>query len=365
MDDWWLIRTAEQLLQRKWQGNPVLDWALALAVFLVGAVVLRLLGGLVIRRLERVASHTSTDVDDAFVYALQRTRWFFWAALSLLLALIPLDLPAPVVGTIRTIVVVVALFQAGFWASGLIRYQTRRYVRSRGETHPGSLTGVNMVSLAVRVVAWAILLLVALANMGVNITALIAGLGVGGIAIALAVQSILGDLFASVSILLDKPFVVGEFIIVGEFLGTVEKVGVKTTHIRSLNGELLVFSNADLLQSRIRNYARMAERRSLFHFAIPYGTDHDKVARVPGMVREIVEEIDGTRFDRTHLKEFGDYALVFEAVYFLLDPDYAHYMDVQQRVNLEILRRFQAEGIRMAWPAREIVLHQAAPAEAQ
>jgi small-conductance mechanosensitive channel len=191
------------------------------------------------------------------------------------------------------------------------------------------------------------------------VTALMAGLGVGGIAVALAIQSVLGDLFASLSIALDKPFVIGDFVIVGDFMGTVERVGLKTTRIRSLSGEQLVFSNSDLLSSRIRNYKRMEERRVPFVVGVTYQTPAAELEAIPGVVRDIIESTDSTRFDRAHFKGFGDSAYLFEFVYYVLSADYAVFMDIQQAINLGIVRQFAERGIEIAYPTR--TLHMATP----
>jgi small-conductance mechanosensitive channel len=180
-----------------------------------------------------------------------------------------------------------------------------------------------------------------------------ASLGIGGIAVALAVQSILGDIFSSVSIALDKPFVIGDFIVVDDYMGNVEYVGLKTTRIRSLGGEQIVFSNTELLKNRIRNYKRMLERRVLFQFGIAYETPTEQVEAIPGMVREIITGSGfDTRFDRAHFQSYGENALQFEVVYYVLDPDYNKYMDIQQQINLALLRGFRERGIGFAHPTR-------------
>lgn len=191
-------------------------------------------------------------------------------------------------------------------------------------------------------------------NLGVNITGLVAGLGIGGIAVALAVQNILGDLLASLSIVLDKPFVIGDFIVVDSLSGTIEHIGLKTTRIRSLSGEQLIFSNNDLLKTRIRNYKRMSERRIVFSFGIIYQTPTEKLKNVNKIVRDIIEKTENARFDRVHFKEYGDSSLNFEVVYFVIDPDYNIYMDVQESINLEIFRQFGEEGIEFAYPTQTL-----------
>ncbi|HPK54642.1 MAG TPA: mechanosensitive ion channel family protein, partial [Smithellaceae bacterium] len=198
--------------------------------------------------------------------------------------------------------------------------------------------------------------LLVLDNLGVNITGLVAGLGIGGIAVALAVQNILGDLLASLSIVLDKPFVIGDSIVVDSFSGTVEHIGLKTTRIRSISGEQLVFSNNDLLKSRIQNYKRMQERRVVFGFGVTYQTPLEKLPLINRIIREIIAAQPNSRFERVHFKEYGDSALNYEVVYFVMTPEYGIFMDVQETINLEIFRRFQEEGIEFAYPTRTVLI---------
>lgn len=214
-----------------------------------------------------------------------------------------------------------------------------------------------MLGFSSKLLLWSIILLIVLDNLGVNITTLIASMGIGGIAVALAAQSILGELLASLSIAMDKPFVIGDFIVIDGFMGSIEKIGMRTTQIRSLSGELIIFSNTDLLRSRVRNYKRMQERRILFTLDVEYGTPADTVARIPAMVREIIESEEMTRFDRAHFKAYGASSLVFEFVYYVLSREYTDYMDVQQRINLAIYRRFESDGIAFAFPTQTVHVH--------
>ena len=179
------------------------------------------------------------------------------------------------------------------------------------------------------------------------------------IAVALAAQNILGDLFASLSIVLDKPFAVGDFLIIDNYMGSVEKVGLKTTRVRSLSGEQLIFSNNDLLGSRIRNFKRMYQRRVVFSFGVVYETPANQLEAIPSMVREIVQGQPQTRFDRAHFQKFGDYALIFEVVYHVDSPDYNLYMDIQQAINLAIYRGLDERGLALAYPTQRLYLHQA------
>jgi small-conductance mechanosensitive channel len=213
-----------------------------------------------------------------------------------------------------------------------------------------------MLAFVGRVAVWSIVLLVLLDNLGVDITTLVAGLGVGGVAVALAAQNILGDLFASLSIVLDRPFVVGDFLNVGDFLGTVEKVGIKTTRIRSLSGEQLIFANNDLLGSRIRNYGRMQQRRVVFSIGVTYQTPPEKLAAISDMLREAVEAQQDVRFDRAHFAKYGDFALIYEIVYYCLSADYNRYMDVQQAINIRIYERLAEAGVEFAYPTQTLYL---------
>jgi len=233
----------------------------------------------------------------------------------------------------------------------------KRYQKQYRHIDPARMTTVRAVSLAARLVVILVAVILVLDNLpGVEITALVASLGIGGIAIALAVQSILSDLFASLSIILDKPFVLGDFIIVDTYMGTVEYIGLKTTRVRSLSGEQLVFANGDLLKSRIRNYKRMAERRVVFTLGVTYQTAYRHLKSIPGWIETIIGELDLTRFDRAHFQGFGDYALEFEIVYYVLDPDYNRYMDIQQAINLAIYKKFEAEKIDFAYPTQTVNL---------
>ena len=234
-----------------------------------------------------------------------------------------------VLGTISLIL------QIAIWGNGLITFWFRNYAERKADSDLSSRTTIAAFSFVARTMLWIMLALVALNRLGYDVTALITGLGVGGIAIALAVQNVLGDLFAALAIVIDKPFVVGDAISVDTMTGTVEHVGLKTTRLRSVNGEQLIFSNADLLKSRIRNFKRMQERRVVFLIGVTYDTPPDTVARIPTMMREAIEAQQQVRFDRSHFMSYGDSALNFETVYFVMTADYLAYANINQAVNLD------------------------------
>ena len=271
-----------------------------------------------------------------------------------------LELSARTATGVDEAALVALLLQVGIYGNRAIGWWLRNCL-ARRETNPGTAAmTAPVLGFIFRLVFWTVLLLMVMASFGINLNAFLASLGVGGIAVALAVQNILGDIFASLSITLDKPFVLGDFIIVGDCLGTVDTIGLKSTQIRSLSGEVIIMSNLDLLKSRIRNFKRMSERRVLFTFGVAYGTEAGQLEKIPGFLRGIIEAQAEARFDRAHLREFGDSAMIYEVVYYVRGADYNLYMDIQQAINLALLRALQAEGIRFAHPVRQVM---PAPAE--
>lgn len=350
------------LLDRTWLGNSAGDWMLALAIAAATGFVLYLLRGLVARRLAALATRTDTAVDDVLADLVARTHLLFLLVLGIALAAQFLELPARPARAVNSMIVIALLLQAALWGNRAIALWLERALRRPHAADAAGATTLRFSGFLARIALWSLLVLMVLDNLGFNITALVASLGIGGVAVALALQNILGDMFASLSIALDKPFEIGDFIVVDGLPGTVEYIGIKTTRVRALSGEQIVLSNADLLRSRIRNFKRMSERRVPFQFGVLYSTPHEKVERIPEMVRAIIAQQPKTRFDRAHFKEYGDSALVFEVVYFVQDPDYNVYMDIHQAVNLALLRRFREEGIEFAYPTR--TLHIASPAPA-
>jgi small-conductance mechanosensitive channel len=335
-------------------GITAVSWLTFAGVWLAAFIVLRWTRHIVFKRLHALAARTATSLDDLGEGLVRRTSTTFLLLLALYFGISTLPLASDKQSIVSMAMLVVVLVQSGLWAHEVVDYAIRELVRRDSDLDSGLRTAAGAIGFAGRVLVWSVILILILSNLHVNVTTLIAGLGVGGVAIALAVQNVLGDLFASLSILVDQPFVVGHFIVIDDLAGTVEHVGLKTTRIRSLSGEQVVMSNADLLKSRIHNYKRLYERRVLFGFGVTYNTGYEKLVAIPPMVRQIVTDIPGTRFDRAHFKEFGDSSLNFEVVYFVLDPDYNRYMDVQQRINLELYRRFEERGIEFAFPTRTL-----------
>lgn len=342
----------ENWLEYEIFGDALAAWATAafvfVAVWLVLSLVRRLIGGRLRALAERRGGAALRIAEDAS----RQTRAWFLFLVAVLLASRLLELTPRIHSVVETTVSIALLLQIGLWASAAVKKGlSLRRERQLGEGRE-TVAALDVLGFVLRVAVWSILFLVMLDNLGLDVTALIAGLGIGGVAVALAIQNILGDLFASLSIVLDKPFVVGDFLAVGDYLGSVEKIGIKTTRLRSLSGEQLVFSNNDLLSSRIRNYGRMYERRVAFTIGVDYDTPTGKLERIPVIIREAVDAQENARFDRAHFQKYGPWALLFEVVYYVTSADYNLYVAIEQNINLVIHGRFAAEGIRFARTTR-------------
>ena len=342
------------MLTTDFQGNDVWRWLVAVGILLFVGFLFQILLRLAVRRLRAVVIKTPGRFDDLVVDLLEKTRFLFIFFVSLYAGSLILDLPPFAEEALRVVFVLALLIQAGYWGNAFVAFWIRRGVRQKLDEDAATATSLAALGFVAKIVLWTVVVLLMLDNLGVNVTTLIATLGVGGIAIALAVQNVLADLFASLSIIVDRPFVIGDFIIVGESMGTVERIGLKTTRVRSLTGEQIIFSNSDLLSSRVRNYKRMYERRIAFSIGVTYQTSSEKVEGIPVLIEEIVSGQPDVRFDRCHFKSFGDFAIVFETVYYVLVPDYAVYMDVQQAINLAIMQVFAERDIEFAYPTQTL-----------
>lgn len=335
--------------QHEYLGNPMSAYLIGGAEFL--AVVW---GFLVMRRLAaRGGPNLATDlVDQVHAYEL--------VVLALSVGTRELDLPHRAEHVLHMVVLLVITYRVIGLLSSVAGYAIRRTVL----TDPSDRTNQGTAStatLAARGLIWVGAILFVLSNAGYNVTSMIAGLGIGGIAVALAAQAVLGDLFSAMAIYLDKPFVAGDSIKVGDFFGTVEHIGIKTTRVRSLGGELLIYPNSALTTTRIQNFRQMTERRVVIGFSVPLSTPTDTLKKLPEQIRAVVGKTEGARFDRAHLAEFMDSGLRFEAVFWVLSPDYSAFMDRQQAVLLGLLEAMRADGIPLAQPTRSVVIEGKAP----
>jgi small-conductance mechanosensitive channel len=367
----------EEFADRVIYGNPLHDWIVAGTVALVVIVLTRLLKGLVIRALKqrverRAAAAVSADApaesrSEALEFVLglsKRGSVTFYVMTGIFAGSHWLTLKPKVETRLEKLFGLALLLQLCLWLDLIVAHGVRRWLTRRSETGQMSATGGVIVLLA-RVALWSSAFLLALANVGVDVSALVTGLGIGGVAVALAVQSILGDLFASLSIAIDQPFEAGDMIQVDAMTGRVEKVGLKTTQVRSVSGEQLIFPNSNLLQSRIRNFRRMVERRVLSTISVVYRTPAETLAAMPGWLREAVEAESAAfateravpnpvQFGRAHLKMLNASSIDFELVYFLNTPDYDLHLDLQQRILLAIVRKLNAESVDFAFPSQSV-----------
>ena len=339
----------EKLLASEIYGNGFTDWGVAALLSVAVLAVALLVRLFLVRRLPTPEPNKEIHWPEVIHEVVARTSTLFLIIAAICAGTTLLDLPDSVHRLITSAFIVALFIQLALWAdriaSAVLAWRLKP-LKSKAAMR----NALSLIQFIVRVAVWSIALLLIFENLGFDVTALVAGLGVGGIAVALAAQSVLGDLFSSLAIVLDRPFEVGDFIVFGDQNGTVEKIGIKTTRIRALSGEQIAVSNSDLVATRVHNFKRMVERRIVLVLGVTYDTPPDTLERIPGMVKEIVEKQEQARFDRAHFRSFGDSALEFETVYWVLSPDYTVYMDVQQAINFAILRAFQEEGIGFAFP---------------
>ena len=305
--------------------------------------------------LKKLAEKTSSDVDDLLVELVERIPWTFYTLISIFIGLQFVDAPkflADVVGYSVIFVIVYYLIRASYI---FIDFSRDHVIKRRQRLNPSEdVSLIRLIASIIKYSMWIVGALLVLSNMDVDISALLAGMGVGGLAIALAAQHVLEDIFASFSIFFDKPYKIGDFLVVGEDVGVVKKIGIKTTRIDTLRGEELVVSNREMTTVRVHNFGRMPHRRIEFKFGITYETPVDKVKMIPDIMKSIVESHDLVRFDRAHFKRFGDFSLDFEVIYYLESADYTRYMDTQQSINLKVMEAFQTEKIDFAYPTQLI-----------
>ncbi len=335
-------------------GNSLTAWSVA---FLVGVLVfatMRLIVGRVLKILLRWAEKTDSFLDDAVIFSLRSTHPAFFFGVSAVAAAHFLKLPPWVGDRLSHVFVLLLIFQGAIWVSRAIAVWAKKTHDAQSVLANGDVGAYWAIGFGGRMLVWVLAVLLVLDNLGINVSTLITGLGIGGIAVALAVQNILGDVFASLSIMLDQPFVVGDAIVVDNHTGVVEHIGLKTTRVRSLSGEQVILSNTDLLKSRVRNLKRMSERRVLFSVNVTYQTPPEKLKEAKEILKAAVAQESVARLDRVHFKELGASTLVFEVVFFVLNSEYLNYMDIQERINFRIVEEFAKAGIQFAYPTSTV-----------
>lgn len=343
-------------LEQEYFNNTVLDYLIAVGIVLIGVSLVRLLQTKLLKRFKKWSAKTDAKVDDFIVKSIERygipALYYFiiYAALNYLI----LKPKVQHIVEVATMVVITYFVIRLFSSTVLLLLQNYIRKQERGEEKVNQLGGLMMI---LNIIIWILGIVFLIDNLGGNVTAIVTGLGIGGIAIALAAQNILGDLFNYFVIFFDRPFEVGDFIIVDDKMGTIEYIGIKTTRIRSLSGEQVVIGNSNLTTSRIHNYKRLNRRRVVFSIDIEYGTPLESLKELPGLLRTIVEQQALVTFDRAHFAKYADWSLRFEVVYYVLDADYNKFMDIQQNINFMIYEEFGKRGIGFAFPTESVFLN--------
>ncbi len=337
-------------------GNSGMQYADSFGIFVLSTLAFWLFRNIVLVWLRALAAKTSNIFDDLVVDFVRSVKAPLYYVLSLYVSVQFLTLPPFLVKGVEYAVAIGLLYYAVKGLQAVVSHLKEHYVKKRqaAEGPDVDTSMVDTLESVARVVLWIVGILVILDNLGLDITALIAGLGIGGLAVAIAAQAVLADVLAAFSIYFDKPFKVGDFIIVGNDMGTVKHIGIKTTRLATLQGQELVISNKELTESRVNNYKRMQKRRIVFSFGVEYGTKAAQLRRIPDVVRGIIDGVDACKTDRVHFKQFGPSSLDFECVYFIDSPDYNAYMDAQQEMNLKIAEAFAKDGVQFAFPTQTI-----------
>lgn len=335
-------------------------YIVALVLFVGLLVLFKVIVVGLVARLRALSKRTENDFDDVLIGALEGVRLWVYTIIALYIALQAFSLPHTIEKTLTAIFLLTLVWQFIEIAIKFVDYFAKRVLErdedGDGESDPNTIIASHMLSLFARIALWVLGLLFVLSNLGIEVVSLLAGLGIGGIAIAIALQGILSDLFSSLSLYLDKPFRIGDYIVIGEHSGIVEKIGVKTTRIKTLQGEELVVSNTELTTARVQNFKKMKERRATSQFGITYETAHDRVKQIPDMVKEIFESISGARLDRVYFTAFGESALMFEVVYYVGSAEYVEYLEIQQAFNLALLKQLEDAGVAFAYPTQTLYL---------
>jgi small-conductance mechanosensitive channel len=334
-------------------NNTLLKWGIAVLIIIASLLIIKIFKGVLIKRLKIWVEKTQTKWDDFLIERIEKSVIPLLYISSFYFALMTLNFDEKIVRVIH----VAYLFSFTFFVLKIISAAFKKFVYSfiqREEDSESKEKQAGGLIAIANIIIWVCGFIFLIDNLGYNVTTLIAGLGVGGIAIALAAQAVLGDLFSYFVIFFDRPFEIGDFIIVGSDNGIIEYIGIKTTRIRTLSGEQLICSNTDLTNSRLRNYKRMEKRRIVFNLGVTYDTSHEKLSKIPEIVKNIITSRSELQFDRGHFSGYGDFSLNFEFVYFVNSSEYNVYMDNQQAIYLDIFAAFENEKIDFAFPTQTL-----------
>lgn len=350
----------DQILAYTVGNNLVRDYLTAAVVFVLAVVALKIFKNVVMDKLRKISDRTDNEFDDLLIKMVDNVGRPFYMLLPLYTALQVVQVPGFIETTVGYLLLVVVTYYVIRGIQDLIDYGTRLLIIKRQEEEEGADTSfIDLLSRMAKGALWGTAAVLILSNLGYNVSTLVAGLGIGGLAVAIAMQNVLSDIFSSFSIYFDKPFQVGDFIIVGDDLGVVKKIGIKTTRLQSLWGQEIVISNNELTSTRINNYKKMENRRIHFTFGVVYETPTEKLKDILRMVKEIFDGIELAALDRVHFKEFGDFSLNFEVAYYVDTGDYNRYMDTQQEINFGIKEMFEEDGIEFAYPTQTVFVNKA------
>lgn len=336
--------------------NLVKDYAISLGIFFVSIFLLQIFKSIILLKIKAFSEKTKTSWDDIFCDVLQSLGWPFYFTIALYAATRFITLVETLDSTISGLTLIVLTIYVVLSIQKLLEFLLFQVLQKHQGEEVVDSTISNFLKNAMRATLWVGAAIIILQNLGFQVGAFIGSLGIAGIAIAFALQNVLGDVFAFFSLYFDKPFKKGDFIIVGNDMGTIEKIGIKSTRVKTLQGQQLIIPNTELTQTRVNNYKRMEERRISFPFGVLYETPTKKLKNIPNIVKEIIEKEKDARFDRAHFHKFGDFSLDFEVVYYVKNQDYALYMDLQQRINLGIMEAFEKEGIEFAYPTQVVYM---------
>lgn len=335
-------------------GNTLQNYLFAGIMFITSLFALQIIKSIIIARIHAFSQKTKNRWDDVASTVLGSFGWLFYFVIALYTSIRFLDLKEFIHSAIDVITLIVVTFYAVRALQHIIIHSLDIILRRNADSEDPDKTILNFLENAVKATLWVGAIILILQNLGYEVGALLGGLGIAGIAIAFSLQNILEDVFSFFSIYFDKPFKKDDFIVIGQDSGTVEHIGIKTTRIKTLQGQELIMSNRELTQARVNNFKHMEYRRIVFSFGIIYETPTKSVKMIPSMIQNIIEREKMAEFDRTHFKSFGDFSLDFEVVYFVKSNEYLDYMDTQQSINLALMEQFERKKIEFAYPTKVV-----------
>ena len=337
-------------------GNSLQKWLIALGIIFIGLVVVYFVKVFAVKGFKKWSKRTDTTFDDFLVSLFEKCLVPYLYFVSIAGAVYTLELSAKASRIFHVVILLVTTFYVVKAINATLQYLIYSFLQrhDEGKVKQRQVSGIIVIF---KIIVWVVGIIFLLDNLGYNITTIVAGLGIGGIAIALAAQTFLGDLFCYFVILFDRPFEIGDFITVDDKMGEVEFIGIKTTRLRSLGGEQLICSNRYLTESRVHNFKRLQKRRVSFNLGVTYQTSPEMLEAIPGIVKEIISAKPDILFDRVHFVGFGNFSLNFEIVYFFLTADFNAHMDLQQQIFYEIYREFSNKEIAFAYPTQTLFIN--------